>query len=349
MIPVILAALENEVLRNPKPSLVDRSVLELGADKLFPPDIYVDRALLRTRVGYDDVCEAGGNRGGNKSLWDGIPDSDLELVAEAKARIKELQEEADTLEEAYRSYQQRAVHSTISHMLPPRALSPQQPHPSHSPDAPLRKHDPLRSRTHSAHKPKISHRPLSPQSAQPLPYGTRKTLSSSQPRVTFSEDLNQPEATCYADHSLSSLTQPLSLKNGHITSESSAPPKHPSSTSQPSFKENLQREITEGNMTDKFLVLFNEKYLNIQISLDLYISVSEQISSSAVLSNIKSFLLLEAVASVVTFPRLSSDRQLSPALLNEAATSGDLFSELSPPCSPQLRSTARDQSRYHLA
>ncbi|XP_030613554.1 centriole and centriolar satellite protein ofd1 isoform X2 [Archocentrus centrarchus] len=289
-------ALENEVLRNPKPSLVDRSVLELGADKLFPPDIYVDRTLLRARVGYDDVCEAGGNRGGSKSPWNDIPDSDLELVAEAKARLKELQKEADTLEEAYRNYQQRAVRSTISHMLPPRSHSPQQPHPSSSPDSPLRKHDPLHSHIHLAHKPKISHKPLSPQSVQPLPYGARKILSSSQPRVTFSEDLNQPEAACYADHSLYSLTEPLFLKNGHVPDESLAPSKHPSSTSQSSFKNNLQREITE------------------------------------------------AVMSVVTFPQLSSDRQLSPALRNEVVTSGDLFSELSPPRSPQLRSTARDQS-----
>uniref|UniRef100_A0A3P9MYK0 OFD1 centriole and centriolar satellite protein n=1 Tax=Poecilia reticulata TaxID=8081 RepID=A0A3P9MYK0_POERE len=45
-------ALENEVLRNPKPSLVDRSVLEFSADSLVPPDIYVDRAVLRSRQTY---------------------------------------------------------------------------------------------------------------------------------------------------------------------------------------------------------------------------------------------------------------------------------------------------------
>uniref|UniRef100_A0A3B3Z491 Uncharacterized protein n=1 Tax=Poecilia mexicana TaxID=48701 RepID=A0A3B3Z491_9TELE len=45
-------ALENEVLRNPKPSLVDRSVLEFSADSLVPPDIYVDRAVLGSRQTY---------------------------------------------------------------------------------------------------------------------------------------------------------------------------------------------------------------------------------------------------------------------------------------------------------
>lgn len=245
---VIPAALENEVLRNPKPSLVDRSVLELGADKLVPPDIYVDRTLLRARVGYD-VWEIDGNLGGSKSPWSDVPDSDLELVAEAKTRIKELQREAETLEEAYRNYQQRAVRSTISHMLPPRPLSPQQPHPSHCPDSPLRKHDPLRSHSHLAHKPKISHRPLSPQSIQSPSNGTRKTLPSAQSRVTFSEDHNQPQATCFVDHSLYSLTEPLFLKNGNAPDESLGLSKHPSPTTQSSFKNNLQRELTEGNMS----------------------------------------------------------------------------------------------------
>uniref|UniRef100_A0A669AY24 OFD1 centriole and centriolar satellite protein n=1 Tax=Oreochromis niloticus TaxID=8128 RepID=A0A669AY24_ORENI len=167
----------------------------------------------------------------------------------AKARIKELQKEAETLEEAYRNYQQRAVRSTISHMLPPRPLSPQQPHPSHSPDSPLRKHDPLRSHTHLANKPKISHRPLSPQSVQSPSNGTRKTLPAAQSRVTFSEDHNQQQATCFVDHSLYSLTEPLFLKNGNAPDESLTLSKHPSSTTQSSFKNNRQREVIEGNIS----------------------------------------------------------------------------------------------------
>lgn len=51
----------------------------------------------------------------------------------------------------------------------------------------------------------------------------------------------------------------------------------------------------------------------------------------------------------IAFPELSSDGQLPRAPRDEVATSGDFSSELSPPCSPQLKSTARDQSRYHLA
>ncbi|XP_041806538.1 oral-facial-digital syndrome 1 protein homolog isoform X2 [Chelmon rostratus] len=288
-------ALENEVLRNPKPSLVDRSVLELSADKLVPPDIYVDRALLRARVGYDDVCEAGGPLRGYKSPWNDSPDSDMELVAEAKARIQELQREAETLEEAYRNYQQRAVRSTISHMLPPQGT-----HPSHRPDSPLRKQVSYQPHTHSAHRSKVSHRPLSPQTKRTpssAPYDTRNTATPAQPKVTFLEDHNQPQSTVFTDHSLHSLTEPLFLRDGGPQDGSSPPPRRLSSTPRSSSKKKLQREISE-----------------------------------------------EATASPMAFPELLPDRQLPRAPHDEVATSGDFSSELSPPRSPQLKSTARDQS-----
>lgn len=66
----------------------------------------------------------------------------------------------------------------------------------------------------------------------------------------------------------------------------------------------------------------------------------------SLLPNMKSLHLIEAVVSPVAFPELSFDRQVPR---DEVATSGDSSSELSPPRSPQLKSTARDQSRYHLA
>lgn len=287
-------ALENEVLRNPKPSLVDRSVLELSADKLVPPDVYVDRALLRARGRHDDdVYQAGGPLRGHKSPWSDCPDSDLELVAEAKARIQELQREAETLEEAYRNYQQRAVRTTVSHMLPPRPLSPQQAHPSHCSDSPLRKQISHCSRPHSHHKTAVSRRPLSPQTTRTpssAPYDTRYSPPPEQPRVTFSEEHNQPRATVFPDHSLQSLTEPLHPRDGHPQDESGPPSRRLSSTPHSSSRKRLQREIAE-----------------------------------------------DAVVS------LTSDGQLPQAPRDEAATSGDFLSELSPPRSPQLKSTAREQ------
>ncbi|KAL7866279.1 hypothetical protein SRHO_G00115260 [Serrasalmus rhombeus] len=122
------STLENEVLRNPKPSLVDRSVLDLNPDKVVPPDLYVEGALLKATVGYDDqvVCDPGLNtRGRQRPLWprSDSPELGTELVAEALARIRELEKEAETVEEAYRSYQQRAVRVLVSHTPPERTTA----------------------------------------------------------------------------------------------------------------------------------------------------------------------------------------------------------------------------------
>ncbi|XP_056321964.1 centriole and centriolar satellite protein ofd1 isoform X1 [Danio aesculapii] len=110
-------ALENEILRNPKPSLVDRSVLNLHPDKLLPPDIYIDTELLRnTRASADgNVSEAGPALRGLKSR-SVAPEHDSDMVISALSRIRELEQEAERLEEAYRSHQQRAL-SAEDHTL----------------------------------------------------------------------------------------------------------------------------------------------------------------------------------------------------------------------------------------
>ncbi|XP_069496673.1 centriole and centriolar satellite protein OFD1 isoform X3 [Ambystoma mexicanum] len=106
-------ALENEVYRNPKPSLVDRSVLDLSADRIVPPDIYVDGLLLKSQTLSDHFVEAGGVKNPRFQQpcvrRSSSPDSDIEFVATTKARIKELEKEADYLEEAYRNYQSRVI------------------------------------------------------------------------------------------------------------------------------------------------------------------------------------------------------------------------------------------------
>ncbi|XP_077946510.1 centriole and centriolar satellite protein ofd1 isoform X2 [Gasterosteus aculeatus] len=287
-------ALENEVLRNPKPSLVDRSILELSADQLLPPDIYVDRALLRATGGYDEFRHAGGALRGRKSPRSDSPDSDLDLVAEAKARIQELQEEAETLEEAYRNYHQRAVRSTISPTLPPGPRCPQRARPPRRPGSPLRKQAARRSHLRSPNGPKVSQRPLSPRATRtlsPAPYDTRSTPRV-QPRVTFLRDTDQPRSAELSDHSLQSLTE--NLRDGRAQAANSPPPRRLSSTTHSSSGNTLQRENAE------------------------------------------------AVGSPMALPELSFDRRVPPH--NDLAPRGDFSPELSPPCSPQLKSTTRDQS-----
>lgn len=55
-----------------------------------------------------------------------------------------------------------------------------------------------------------------------------------------------------------------------------------------------------------------------------------------------------SLVEVLAFPEPPADRQLPGAPCDEVATSADLSPELSPPRSPQLKSTVRDQPRYHL-
>ncbi|XP_043928465.1 oral-facial-digital syndrome 1 protein [Protopterus annectens] len=121
-------ALQNEVYRNPKPSLVDFSVIDYTADKVVPHDIYVDGALLRNQVEEPLLATAG--VGHVKFIRQTRPcssssDSDHEFVADAKARIKELEKEAEHLEQAYRNYQQRIIQAgTEKHLQAKSQSSP---------------------------------------------------------------------------------------------------------------------------------------------------------------------------------------------------------------------------------
>ncbi|XP_072116778.1 centriole and centriolar satellite protein ofd1 isoform X2 [Mobula birostris] len=111
-------ALQNEVYRNPKPSLVDRSALDLTADRIVPPDIYLDTGLPRSRVVFEErFLYPGSSMGANYSKYFGTPssssDSDQDFVAGAKARIRELEKESENLEEAYRNYQNRLIQAAV--------------------------------------------------------------------------------------------------------------------------------------------------------------------------------------------------------------------------------------------
>ncbi|NXF48273.1 OFD1 protein, partial [Oceanites oceanicus] len=120
------AALENEVYRNPKPSLIDRSVLDFTGDRIVPHDIYVDSAFLKNQV-MTDVTKVNAvpRVGYHQQLQprSASPDSDLECVAQTRARIKELEKEAEYLEEAYRSYQHRVMQGAAANRTPKKMQS----------------------------------------------------------------------------------------------------------------------------------------------------------------------------------------------------------------------------------
>ncbi|NXI93646.1 OFD1 protein, partial [Psophia crepitans] len=121
------AALENEVYRNPKPSLVDRSVLDFTGDRIVPHDIYVDSTFLKKQAMTDVMKVNAVPRVGYRQQLQprsASPDSDLECVAQTRARIKELEKEAEYLEEAYRNYQHRVMQGTAASTTPRKMQSP---------------------------------------------------------------------------------------------------------------------------------------------------------------------------------------------------------------------------------
>ncbi|NXL34365.1 OFD1 protein, partial [Glaucidium brasilianum] len=121
------AALENEVYRNPKPSLVDRSVLDFTGDKIVPHDIYVDSTFLKNQIMTDAMkVNAVPRVGYHQPLQprSASPDSDLECIAQTRARIKELEKEAEYLEEAYRNYQHRVMQDAAASRTPRKMQSP---------------------------------------------------------------------------------------------------------------------------------------------------------------------------------------------------------------------------------
>ncbi|XP_030874620.1 oral-facial-digital syndrome 1 protein isoform X4 [Leptonychotes weddellii] len=122
-------ALEDEVHRNVKQSLIDRSISGLLSGKMVVPrngDISGDflknpldqerlMAVIPRIINYP-----------NASTESSSPDSDLEFVANTKARVKELEQEAERLEKAFRNY-----HRRLSQLPAKSPLAANSPPPLH--------------------------------------------------------------------------------------------------------------------------------------------------------------------------------------------------------------------------
>ncbi|XP_008570172.1 PREDICTED: oral-facial-digital syndrome 1 protein isoform X3 [Galeopterus variegatus] len=112
-------ALENEVYRNPKQSPINRFV---GGYKLAPHDIDISGDFLNNPLEQKKVM-AGAvtprvRHYPNAGMEGSSLDSDLEFVANAKARVKELEQEAECLEKAFRDYYQRVIENPAKSPLP---------------------------------------------------------------------------------------------------------------------------------------------------------------------------------------------------------------------------------------
>ncbi|XP_077002424.1 centriole and centriolar satellite protein OFD1 isoform X4 [Tamandua tetradactyla] len=119
-------ALENEVYRHPKPSLVDHSFSRLLGGRMVPHDGDVSGDCLKNPLEQEKVRALAVTPRTvsypHPETDCSSPDSDLEFVASTKARVKELEREAERLEKAFRNYRQRVIQDAAG--SPPPVKSP---------------------------------------------------------------------------------------------------------------------------------------------------------------------------------------------------------------------------------
>lgn len=238
----MMAALENEVLRNSKP-LFDQPFL--SPDKLVSPFVHtsVDRDPLRVRAHFVDIGEEDGPIQESPALRSDLLDYNMDSVAEAKARLQELQEGAETLEDAYRAYQQRAVHSTIPLTFSTRPC----PSMAHRLHRTINKNF---SETHLLHKTKPAETPEPPQPAAALssePYDTMYTVQTGQPTVTSAE-LNNLQYPVFNDYSGHISRKPPQQSVPHPQEGSISPSTQLSHKLHFDSRVNLQKSLSEGTV-----------------------------------------------------------------------------------------------------
>ncbi|XP_077474038.1 centriole and centriolar satellite protein ofd1 isoform X2 [Stigmatopora argus] len=178
-------ALENEVLLNPKPSVIDCSILDFRNDGLVSPNIYSDRLTSIPGPAYEPVSDLG-------HLVKGDSNSDSEILAGCNVRMQKLEKKAEVLGEIFKKHQQRAARASVSHRRPAT--------PSSRADSPMLPLTSDLSQPYTAHLSKSLRRPLSPRKVRtpsPLSYD----LPAARHKVTFSQE---PLHKSYGINSLSS-------------------------------------------------------------------------------------------------------------------------------------------------
>uniref|UniRef100_A0A2K5C0J0 OFD1 centriole and centriolar satellite protein n=1 Tax=Aotus nancymaae TaxID=37293 RepID=A0A2K5C0J0_AOTNA len=119
-------ALENEVYCNPKQSVIDRSVNGLINGNMVPCIGELTGDFLNSPFKQENVLAgmvaSGVTNYPDTGVEGSSPDSELEFVANAKSRVKELQQEAERLEKAFRSYHRRVIKNSAKSPLPVKSL-----------------------------------------------------------------------------------------------------------------------------------------------------------------------------------------------------------------------------------
>ncbi|NWV21831.1 OFD1 protein, partial [Origma solitaria] len=222
------AALENEVYRNPKPSLVDRSVLDFLGDKIVPHDIYVDGTLLRNpglaSVGTVSAVPGPGYRQ-QPQPRSASPDSELEGMAQVWARVKELEKKGEYFDEAYR---------TCHHRVMQNAAASRTPRKTHSP---LILQHPLSRHPWTTEHELLEDNPSSPHSPLSSPRGEEHIKRTGQVDI-FKNPLTPPNGGASPSRRLSST--PISKSKGDLSNK-----KIPDGKSQFSSLTSSQRSVDQ--------------------------------------------------------------------------------------------------------
>uniref|UniRef100_A0A8D2EUP8 Oral-facial-digital syndrome 1 protein n=1 Tax=Theropithecus gelada TaxID=9565 RepID=A0A8D2EUP8_THEGE len=118
-------ALENEVYCNPKQSVIYHSANGLINDNMVLHNGEISGDFLNNPFKQEKVL-AGMvasriTNYPNTGMEGSSPDSDLEFVANTNARVKELQQEAERLEKAFRSYHRRDIKNSATGPLPAKS------------------------------------------------------------------------------------------------------------------------------------------------------------------------------------------------------------------------------------
>ncbi|XP_046931863.1 centriole and centriolar satellite protein OFD1 isoform X3 [Lynx rufus] len=170
-------ALENEVYRNPKNSLRDRPISGLMGGNVVVPhngdlngDFLKDAfglerlmaGMLLSRIASDPSASTGSSS----------PDSDLEFVAKTKARVKELEQEAERLEKAFQTYHPRV------HPRPTGRSSAKSPPPLHATGTPKKATSGFPGRRTSTEDAAVPEQPLA---GTPEEDGSSASASEARP------------------------------------------------------------------------------------------------------------------------------------------------------------------------
>ncbi|XP_043393763.1 oral-facial-digital syndrome 1 protein isoform X9 [Chelonia mydas] len=212
--------------------------LKLQLKQTQTDGVFLKNRAVTDIVVADDVPNVGYRQ--HSRTCNSSPDSDLEFVAKSKARIKELEKEAEYLEEAYRNYQHRVIQGAVASRTPttsPLALRNAVRFPLASQHRVMFVEDNLGSQHFSLSSPRgpryvtpghddvLKNHLTTPRRRVSSSRRLSSTPLSKVERNVNSHILPEDSSESFLVSSQQSVDQPLSpiLKAGHLSSSESAP------------------------------------------------------------------------------------------------------------------------------